>query len=401
MTEHADNRRMYMRTFKIIAIITAVTAAAAPAFADETARVYGRILADAETVQQKYTAATSAESIDDPEIAPYFSDALDWALAARSSIKAGPERETYERLTRVLLKKLGDARYANAAASAMRAVEDSPDPLTKAEALIALGSMRAVEYAGRISLILRELNNQPTADRDSGEKVAYGCVLALEKMRSPVGFAPLFFASEGWYSKRVRDQAERSIALILEDPSEAIGAIIAEETPPRMIRALDLEFRSAAPAAGKARIAALALVRGIEVNPRNRTEQNQLSELRVKAMNHLAAVGPGDGSVSPSLAEAYRIGSPDERLVALKALGAERSSASAAVLRDIIIDMNSAQSAGLVDETRTVLMRAALQAAAANAGKELAPAIQVVLLNSGWSSGVVSLASAAQKALQK
>ena len=66
-----------------------------------------------------------------------------------------------------------------------------------------------------------------------------------------------------------------------------------------------------------------------------------------------------------------------------------------------IIDMNSAQSAGLVDETRTVLMRAALQAAAANAGKELAPAIQVVLLNSGWSSGVVSLASAAQKALQK
>jgi hypothetical protein len=390
-----------MRTLKIISMVAAIAAATVPAFADETARVYGRILADAETIQQKYTAATSAVSIDDPELAPYISDALDWALAARSSVKPGPERETYERLTRVLLKKLGDARYVNAAASVMRAVDDSPDPLTKAEALIALGSMRAVEYAQRVSLLLRDLNNQPTADRDYGEKVAYGCVLSLERMRSPLGFAPLFFASEGWYSKRVRDQAERSLAFILEDPSDAVGAIIATETPPRMIRALDLEFRSTAPASGKARVAALALARGIDLNPRNRTEQNQLSELRVKAMNFLAAVGPGDGSVSPSLAEAYRVGSPDERLVALKALGAERSPASAIALRDIIVDMNSAQSAGLVDETRTVLMRAALQAAAVNAGKELAPAIQVVLINAGWSSGVVSLASAAQKALQK
>jgi len=389
-----------MRTLKIIAMITAVTAAAAPAFADETARVYGQILADAETVQQKYTAATSAESIDDPEIDPYFSDALDWALAARSSIKAGPERETYERLTRVLLKKLGDARYVNAAASVMRAVEDSPDPLTKAEALIALGSMRAVEYAERVAAMLRELNNFPTEDRDYGEKIAYGCALSLEKMRSPAGFEPLFFASEGWYSKRVRDQAAQSLELVLDDPSDAIGAIIAAETPARMVRALDLEIRSKAPAAGKARIAALALTRGIESNPRNRIEQGQLSELRAKAMNHLAAAGPGDGSVSSDLARAYGIGSTDERLVALKAMGAEKSPASAQALSAIILDLNSAQSAGVVDETRNLLMRAALQNAAINANKELAQAVQSVLINSGWSSGVTSLATAAQKALQ-
>ncbi len=389
-----------MRILRILAMGAALVAASVPAFANEAVRIYGQLLLDAETVEQKYAVATSATAVDPAELAPYLSDALDWALAARSTIKRGPEAETYERLTRQLLKGLGDARYVNAAPSAMRAVDDSPDPLTKAEALIALGSMRAVEYAGRVALLLRDLTNQPSADRDSGEKIAYGCVLALERMRSPVGFAPLFFASEGWYSKRVRDQAERSLVLVLPDPSEAIAALLAIETPPRMIKALDLELRSTAPAAGKRTIAALALSRGISASPRNRTEQNQLSELRVKAMNHLAAAGPGDGAIAANVAEAYRIGPVDERLVALKTLGAEKSSASATALRDIILEIDSAQRAGLVDETRNALMRAALQNATINAGKELAPAIQTVLINTGWSSGVLSLASAAQKALQ-
>ncbi|MBU0926671.1 MAG: hypothetical protein KKA67_02875 [Spirochaetes bacterium] len=389
-----------MSTIKTIALTAALAIASSPAFSDEMARVYGRLLLEAETVQQKYAAAASVASLDDVDVAPYIADALDWALGARSSIKAGPERETYERLTRILLKSLGDFKYTNAASSVMRAVEDSPDPLTRAEALIALGSMRAVEYAERVSLLLRDLNNQPTADRDYGEKIAYGCVLALERMRSPLGFSPLFFASEGWYSKRVREQAERSLTLVLDDPSDAVGGIIAAETPPRMIRALALELRSSAPASGKLRIASLALRRGIASSPRNRTEQTQLSELRVGAMNHIAAAGPGDGAVAPDLAEAYRIGPFDERLVALKALGAEKSSASAAALRDIILDLDAGQRAGLVDETRNALMKAALQNAAVNAGKELAPAIQTVLINSGWSSGVLTLASAAQKALQ-
>lgn len=390
-----------MRTIRIAALAAALTVSASSAFSDEAARVYGRILAEAGSVQEKYAAATAASAVDDPDLAPYLADALDWTLGVRSNVKPGPDRETYEQLTRILLKRLGEARYANAAASAMRAVDDSPDPLTRAEALIALGSMRATEYAERVSLLLRDLNAAPTADKAAGEQVAFGCVIALERMRSPVGFAPLFFASEGWYSRRVREQAERSLALVLADPSEAVSALLRVETPPRMLRALALELRSQAPAAGKAAVAALALGRGIAYVPRNRVEQGQLSELRVVAMNALAAAGPGDGSAAPDIAEAYRIGPTDERLVAMKALGAEKSSASAAALRDIIIDLNSAQKAGLVDETRNALMKAALQNAAVNAGKELAPAVQAVLINDGWSSGVLTLASAAQKALQK
>lgn len=389
-----------MRTTRLFAAAALLIAIALPASADDATRIFGRILAEADTVQQKYSVALTIASKNDPDAAPYVADALDWVLAARSTIKPGPEREMYERLTRVLLKSLGDWHYTNAAASVMRTVDDSPDALTKAEALIALGSMRAVEYAERISLMLRDLNSQPTADSDYGEKVAYGCVLALERMRSPAGFAPLFFASEGWYSRRVREQAERSLPLVLDDPSDAISNLLSVETPPGMIRALDLELRSNAPAAAKTGVAALALSRGVIVSPRNRTEQNQLAELRSRAMNALAATGSQGVSTAADIAEAYRMAATDERLVALKALGADKSSPASTVLRDIILALNAAQKAGLVDETRNTLMRAALQNAARNAGKELAPAIQSVLLNDGWSSGILTLASAAQAALQ-
>jgi hypothetical protein len=383
----------------VILAAAAFAAASGQAFANDAVRVYGQILASVETMQQKYAAATSIATLNDASAGPYLADALDWALAARSAIKAGPERETYERFTRILLKCLGDWRYTNAAASVMRAVDDSPDPLTKSEALVALGSMRATEFAERISIMLRDLNNQPTADRDAGEKIAFGCVIALERMRSPLGFSPLFFASEGWYSKRVRDQADRSLPLVLEDPSEAISALIAIETPPRMIRALELEFRSKATSDAKAKVAVLALSRGITYSPRNKIEQNQLSELRVRAMTVLAASANGL-SAALDVAEAYRIGSTDERLAALKALGADKAPAATLALRDIILALNSAQKAGLVDETRNLLMRAALQNASINAGKDLLPALQTVLINDGWSSGVLTLATAAQKALQ-
>ncbi|HUW69683.1 MAG TPA: hypothetical protein VMX33_05570 [bacterium] len=389
-----------MRTTKFLIGAALLIAVAIPAFADDATRIYGRILAEADTVQQKYSVALTIASKNDPDAAPYVADALDWVLAARSAIKRGPEAETYERLTRVLLKSLGDWHYTNAAASVMRTVDDSPDALTKAEALIALGSMRAVEYAERISLMLRDLNNQPTADSDYGEKVAYGCVLALERMRSPIGFAPLFFASEGWYSRRVREQAERSLSLVLDDPSDAISSLLSVETPPRMVKALDLELRSKAPAEAKTRVAALALSRGVIVSPGNRTEQNQLAELRSKAMNALASTASAGVSTAADVAEAYRIAATDERLMALKALGADKSGPAAVVLRDIILALNADQKAGLVDETRNTLMRAALQNAARNAGKELAPAIQSVLLNDGWSSGILTLASEAQAALQ-
>lgn len=368
--------------------------------ANEAVRVYGIIMKSAETVQQKYAVAQSMAALNDPGAAVYALDALDWVLANRSSIRPGSERETYERLTQILVKSLGDWRYTNAAASLMRVVDDSPDPLTRSEALIALGSMRATEYAEKIALILRDLNLAPVADRDAGETLAYGAILALERMRSPLGFAPLFFASEGWYSRRVRDQAERSLPLVLDDPTIAVVEVIENETLERKIRAFALLMRSKATSENKIRTAAMALSRGITLSPRNRAEETLLSDLRVRSMNALVSLEDRSSTSAADFNEAYRIGGLDEKLTSLRAMGATRSVEAARFLRDIIIDLDGVHRRGLVDNTRETLMRAALQNAAVNANKELAPALQAVSLNQGWSGGILNLAATAQRALQ-
>ena len=389
---------MRIRTTALIMLAVAMTAI--PASANDAVRIYARILSEAETLQQKMAIVTTMIALNEPESAPYLSDALDEALAIRSNIKQGPDMEMYERYSRLLLKSLGDFRYTNAASSAMRAVEDSSDALTKAEALIALGSMRAVEYAEKVSLILRDLNLQPTRDAEAGEKIAYGAVLALERMRAPIGFAPLFFASEGWYQKRVRDQAMRSLPLVLDDPSDAVMALLLEETPDRMVKALNLELTSKAPTENKAKVASKALDRGLLASPKNKTDEVTLAQLCVNAMNALAVSGPGNGSNAPNLAQAYRLGSFDERLVALKAMGADKSVEAAKEMSAIILDLNSQQMAGRVTDANNNLMKAAMQNAAINARKELLPAIDAVIFNKGWSSGVLTLASQARKALQ-
>ena len=59
-----------MRTIRIAALAAALTVSASSAFSDEAARVYGRILAEAGSVQEKYAAATAASAVDDPDLAP-------------------------------------------------------------------------------------------------------------------------------------------------------------------------------------------------------------------------------------------------------------------------------------------------------------------------------------------
>jgi hypothetical protein len=370
--------------------------------ANERVRVFAFILTQADTVQQKQSAVSSLVELGDEAAAPYLADELDELLAARSAIARGSQTEGYERLVRILVKALGDWRYTNAAASLMRVVEDSADPLSRAEALIGLGSMRAAEYAEKIALLLRNLTFTPPADRDGGEKVAYGAVLALERMRSPLGFEQLFAASEGWYSKRVKEQAERSLELVLPDPSDAIRAIIAVDTPDRIIRALSLALRSQAPQDRQRELASLALERGIALSPgRTRAEQLSLAELRTRAMNALVALQDTEGRNAAFIAEAYRISSLDERLVALRALGTNRSAEAAAALSDIILRLNSDMSAGLVNDTQNTLMRAALQNAALNRRQSLATALIIVQNNTQkLSNAIIRLATESLKTLE-
>jgi hypothetical protein len=215
-----------------------------------------------------------------------------------------------------------------------------PIHFTRSEALIALGSMRATEYAEKISLILRDLNLAPVPTAMQAKNwptAAYwpwnGCVL-------PLGFAPLFFASEAWYSRRVREQAERSLPLVLDDPTEAVVEIIEKESLERKIRAFELLMRSkGTQQESKIKTAASALSRGITLSlQRNRTDETLLSDLRVRSMNALVSLGDRSGNSSADFNEAYRIGGTGRETGCPPCHGCHTVGGIRPLPRDIIID---------------------------------------------------------------
>jgi hypothetical protein len=104
---------------------------------------------------------------------------------------------------------------------------------------------------------------------------------------------------------------------------------------------------------------------------------------------------PVDGSVA-----SYEKGFDDEeRLLALSAMGANGSDPAASALRDIIVKLNEDERAGLSDETRDRMAKAAIENCAIAKNKIARPALISVTFNDKWSGGIILAAQAALKAM--
>ena len=389
---------------KIILVLMAALLALPISAADEATRLLGYVLTTANTVAARYSATLNLVTNGDPAGAEYVADALTLELEARSTIRPGVQTEAYERLLQLMAKALGDWRYSNAAASLWRVVQESTEPLTQAEALISLGAIRATEYGERISLMLTDLNSRPARDPEAGEKLAYGAILALERMRFSSGFRAVFFAADAWYSQRVKEQAQTSLPLILADPSVELLDILRVESNPRRLRALQFSLASSLSGEQKIAIARLALQVGIQTNPANRAEATVLANLRKLSLNALVDLGDRSGAAATDFTAAYHLAERnndvDEKLLALRAMGNDRSAASARELAIIITRLNDDQQAGRVNEERNRLMQAALEYAAISRSRELYAALQQVNINNGWSNTIIRLANEALQVLE-
>jgi hypothetical protein len=381
---------------------TAVLAlAAAFALADETAEIYQSLYRQAEGLPQKYAAAVSLVGLNDKSTAPVLSSALEELLLTQKSYSSRIDSDLYGATIRLLAKALGDYKYPAAAPFLWDASQQVPDPLAKAEALMAIGKIRDLAYAERIALRLRDLNLQPTDDRDAGEKVAYGAIIALEKLKDIRGFSPVFFAADSWYSLRVRQQAVQSLPNISEDPTDPIKEILGAESPERKLRALQAEIASKAKDGRKSETAILALNLGHLKVPRDKAEAKVLADLRKLALRALVAYKASGADPVDGCSSSYAKGFDDEeRLLALSALGANGSDPAALALRDVILRLNADQQAGVTDETRNRMAKAAIENAAISKNKLARPALLAVSINDKWSGGIILAAQNALKAMQ-
>jgi HEAT repeat protein len=376
-------------------------AAAAICAADETAEIYQMLYAQAQGLQQKNAAAVQLVGLGDKTTAPILASALQELLLQQQSYSSGLDQDLYGSTVRIVAQALGDYKYAPAAPFLWQAAQSVPDSLARAEAIISLGKLRALDYVERIALMLRDLNLQPAADRDKGEKLAYGCIVALGKFKDPRGFSPVFFAADAWYSQRVRQQASQALPDISDDPTDPIKAILAVESPERRLRALQAEIASKASLGRKVETAILALGIGHSKLPLDKNEAKVFGDLRKLALRSLAAYKASGPDPVELCAASYTDGADDEeRLLALAALGANGSDSAAAALRDIILKLNEDQKMGVTDETRNRMAKAAIDNAGLARNKALRPALLAVTINNTWSGGVILAAQAALKALQ-
>jgi len=386
-----------MKRFMCLAL--AFMAMAAPlAFSSEETEVYRQIYKDAGSLQQKYSAVLSLVGLGDRSVAPILSEALDDLLQRQSSYSAGTDKEIYADMVKVLCRALGDYKYDDSAASLWAVVQQLRDPLARAEALISLGKVHAVDYVDRIAIMLRDLDIAPGPDKLADEQVAYGCILALEKFRDVRGFMPVFYATDAWYTQRVRDQAERSLANIAADPTDPIMELLRKESAARKLLALRYNASSKAPVERKVEAALLALDVAETAGPRDKTEAKALSEVRKLALRSLIAWRSTRAEGVPLAVFAYSNGFDDEeRLLALQSLGVNATDAAATALRDIILRLDADQKAGITDDTRNRMAKAAIENGALTKNHILWAALMAVSSNEKWSGGILLAAQTALK----
>ncbi len=369
-------------------------------WADEETEVYRQIYLGAEGLQQKYAAALNLIELKDRSVAPVLSEALGELMRTQNNYLEPSEKEAFARTVRMLAVALGDYKYDDAAPFLWTLVQQVREPLARADALIALGKMRATAYAERIALMLRNFDIAPGPDKEADEKVAYGCIIALEKLKDPRGFMPVFYATDAWYTQRVRQQAERSLPNITADPTDAIMELIRNETSERKIAALKQNAISQAGQDRKIQAAMLALSTGHLNLARDRTEAKNLGDLRKLALRSLMAFkATGPEEVDLAL-KSFNDGFDDEeRLLGLQALGLNGTDTAATALRDLILKMDRDQKAGITDEVRNRMAKAAIENAAITKNRILRPALLAIVSNDKWSGGVLLAAQNAIKAI--
>ena len=324
----------------------------------------------------------------------FYTRALRRLIADYNNIKDVTERHAADEQVTILSKLIGNERYSQAAPDLWLVVDGFAAPLVKAEALMALGKIHTDMYLPQVIRVLESLNTTPTADRLYGERVAFGAILALEKFQDPSGYLPVYFASIGWYSDRIKSQANRSLPLIAEDPTPFMMEVI--KGPGHNYYAKNAALRSMEAAKvdnkNKAEVAVAALTEGWRGATTDVQLRVTLADMRKLAINMINRYKTDDESVYPLLARSYTQGiDADEKLSAIAALASLGTEESAQRLSNFLMTLNNRRLNNVTTREDEQMVRAIIPALGQAAQIVSRPALEAVGASS-WTPAVRALA---------
>lgn len=393
-----------MGKVKIIVIALAVffTASSLPLFAQQdVSAVWARLYGRATTLEQKYQVLQSIVEQDSRDMIPVLQEALDEQIRALRNPRTRTERELAFTITKMAVKELGQLKATEAAPFVWEVVESVEEPFLKGESIIAIGKMGAREYAEELALMLRNINfnYDEIENQRNNEIIAYALVMALERLKQPVGYKPVFFASTGWYSGRsgVKELAEDALSSMVEDPTEQLADIIVEESDFNIkLHALQAALRSNAPPENKAKIAALGFKEGIRNTDRNKKERYALKSLRIESLNAVAGITAKDESVLPVMEEMVlgyrkdRVYDEDEMLAVLNALGSFQNDGAAKILSDFLAYLTNRREGRPTDSLR--IAKATIIALGRTGSQMGIEELNMVIISPYWENSIRRLA---------
>ena len=347
-----------------------IASAAAGQEGESWARLYRRI----PDLKQKYSIMQNITVLDDRSLEPFLLTSLNELVYGELS-QYRTDKNTYsdwELLTRSIVKELGDIKAQSAVETIWDIVETTDVPLLKAESLIALGNIRALNYAPEIAVMLRNLNFNTSDDRDAAEIVAYAAVTALGKMKDDIGFEPVFDASVGWYSDRVSDLAYLELKTLSENPVGQLVKII-EGNPDYKYKRYALQTALSLDVSDSEKTSAsvTALSEGLKYSENDYELNLQLTKLRIDAITSLITLGAATPESTRLLDKAINEGDIDEKLISIQALGVDGSDEAATILAARLSDFNERQASGISLDNEELLLVKQLMFALGESGNQI------------------------------
>jgi cellobiose-specific phosphotransferase system component IIA len=383
-------------------IITTVLLLAAAVFGfagPEDLEIYTYLYDGALTNSEQLAILQNVEELNITGAGEFYAGALRRLVTGYQNIRDVTERSAADEQAVLLARLLGDEKYSAAAPDLWRMVESFQDPLVKAEALMSLGKIRAADFLPQVIKVLADLNTTSTPDLLTGERIAFGAIIALEKYQDPSGYLPVYFASVGWYSDRIKSQARKSLPLILADPTEPMTQVIQSSGSDYQTKlaALQTIEDSGVANSAKAGVAVAALAEGHRASTNVVAQRTALNQMRKLAISMINRYGTEDEAAYPLLERSYKQfaerndGDRDEALDAIVTLAALGTDESARRLSSFLMTINQKLQSGTHTRKDEDLVREIIPALGRTGRPIARPALSsVTALN--WTEAVKNLA---------
>jgi hypothetical protein len=310
---------------------------------------------------------------------------------------ATTEKYAADEQAKILAALIGAEKYTPAAADLWFVADSFTDPLAKAEALMALGRIRATGYLPHVIRVLDNLNVTPTKDPDDGGRIAFGAIISLEKYQDPSGYLSVFLASVGWYPQRIRNQAAKSLPFIAKDPSPFMLNLLksgANYDNSTKLIALQTIEKTGVGAANKSEVAVAALFEGHRAVGNGVQQKQILADMRKLAIDMIRRYKSDDPIIYVLMRKSYSSRDSDinEKMSAINAIAAQKTDEAAELLSEFLTTLNGRPNGLSQEETQIIRV---LIPALGNTGRPLARTALTQVTKLDYTSGIKTLATQA------